>query len=714
MALPDSHFLEVEFTAGVWTDVTAYTDGVLGAQTQYGRTTQYGAPQAASLGITLDNTDGRFTPLRQTLKDGVTPHPYWPNVLPRKRIRWGYVKAAVRYIRFTGYITGWPPGLLNGFYEQVAISATDRSLQLQRFKMRAPILQEMDFWNTVYAPGALGFSYYWPLTDAVGSNQAAANYGPVALSGPTPPTFGDAGGVGPGTGGTGNGTAAVFDGTSKSLGAVVNVADFSAFVWVRPVIPPGGPATMTVLGIDDGNSLLDLELRLNSSMQPEFRHNGGTVTSGTAIPTGQWSLIGVTYAAPNVTLWVNGVSAATGAGAASLGGWNNGAMRIGREATTQNRYYAGSLGHVYYAVGFTSTAAQDVGRYYVAGRVGQGETVDARIARFLRYALLGASSYNLDASTVALDTYEQSDKAPFDAGQELVDSEGGGSALYVDTDDRVRFVTRARLAPGAPALTIDAIVDLDRSTWDPAYDADTLVNSSVGTQSNQAGSVQTLSAIDDPSASTYGPQSGDFTSYALSGADVLANAQSRVAAGRTPGFRLNRIVVNLTTAQNNLWAAAAAVRIGDRIRLTNLPAGAAPTTQLDVIVQGWADSYSLDAGYSIAFDTVPADMPAWFILSDATYGRWGCSGSALNADITAGATTMVVASSGGATFTTDGTMYPLTVQIGAEQITLTTAPGGSTSPQTFTGLTRGVNGTTAAAQPGGSTVDLAPASTWTL
>jgi hypothetical protein len=168
MPAPDSYFLEAEFTAGVWTDISTYMDGGVGASVTYGRSTQYGPPQAATLTVTLENTDGRFTPLRQTLKDLVTVHPYYPNLVPRKRIRWGYVKAAVRYVRFTGYVRGWPTGMVNdGSYEQVTLTAVDRSLQLQRYTMKGPIFDGINssaFRQNLYT--------YWPLTDSAARPRA--------------------------------------------------------------------------------------------------------------------------------------------------------------------------------------------------------------------------------------------------------------------------------------------------------------------------------------------------------------------------------------------------------------------------------------------------------------------------------------------------------------------------------------------------------------
>jgi hypothetical protein len=103
------------------------------------------------------------------------------------------------------------------------------------------------------------------------------------------------------------------------------------------------------------------------------------------------------------------------------------------------------------------------------------------------------------------------------------------------------------------------------------------------------------------------------------------------------------------------------------------------------------------------------------VLDDTSYGRLQCSGQTLNTTITNSGTTVVIATAAGQpTFTTVSARYPLKITIGQERITLNSAPGGASSPQTFTGVTRGVDGTPAAAQTAGAVVNLAPAATLAL
>jgi hypothetical protein len=116
----------------------------------------------------------------------------------------------------------------------------------------------------------------------------------------------------------------------------------------------------------------------------------------------------------------------------------------------------------------------------------------------------------------------------------------------------------------------------------------------------------------------------------------------------------------------------------------------------------------------VVFDLTPADNPAVGIWDDNAYGRWQAGASTLNSSLTAGGTTVVIATSSGPTWSTTSGDYPLNIKVNAEIITLNSVPGGSTSPQTFTGVTRGVSGTVAVAQASGSAVDVYQTATYGL
>jgi hypothetical protein len=84
------HVLECAFASSpdtalasqVWTDISAYLDVQAGVKINRGRSDEFSDVSPGSMGLTLKNADGRFTM-------GQTSGPYYPNVVPGKRIRYG-------------------------------------------------------------------------------------------------------------------------------------------------------------------------------------------------------------------------------------------------------------------------------------------------------------------------------------------------------------------------------------------------------------------------------------------------------------------------------------------------------------------------------------------------------------------------------------------------------------------------------------------------
>jgi hypothetical protein len=79
-------------------------------------------------------------------------------------------------------------------------------------------------------------------------------------------------------------------------------------------------------------------------------------------------------------------------------------------------------------------------------------------------------------------------------------------------------------------------------------------------------------------------------------------------------------------------------------------------------------------------------------------GRYDTDGSTLTAGLTAGATTFQVTSPR-TLWTTDPLAFPLDVSMGGERMTVG-AISGSSSPQTFSSVTRAVNGVSKAHSAG--------------
>lgn len=708
--------VEIEFTTGVWTDVTA--DVAATAVTiKYGRTSEFSAPSVATMtGMVLKNPKGNYSPLCQVLTDG-TPAPHYPNVVPRKRIR--YVDA-VAGMRFTGYIEGWPPVIDANGWASVPIIANDRNDQLSRVLLLSPIAQE----QATSAP-----TVSWPLTDAAGATFALENkrQSVQMLTGAgTALVFGD---VGPGVG---DGTGVKFAPSSSSAGQYLQaqipltLGAFTIEVYVNAgtVLPTWATSgTETIMGLDDYSGGFAGIIFLAAGCPSYEDQTGSTINAAASITDGLWHHIAVSRTAVSspVTLFVDGVS--------------QGATATSTASTTVKQV---SLGECVFTVGLTWSPERFQGKAgypaiytramppaeiasHAAARNGYaGDRTDQRIARWLTAAGLTAADWSLDVGKCVVGSYPQSGKSIVAACQDMATSEGGGSAYYVDPMGFVRFTNRWDRTPGAPVMTLDAKVDIDASGYQPSFDELLLVNSVTVTRSDETGTLTTQTAQDPvssaPPPTGYGLSSGAVDTFTVSDVDALALGQSEVAAQANPGFRLPQVVVNLFAAPSTTVAALANMRIGSRIRDINLPISMGPATQFDVIAEGWTEIIGPDSNqHMITFDTSPADNPARGVYDDVVYGRYQCSGQSLNASLTNSATTVVIATAGTLpTFTVVAGAYPLQIQVGAEVMTLTSAPGGSTSPQTFTGVTRGVAGTTASAQASAAVVNLWPAATYTL
>ncbi len=680
---------EIEFTAGVWTDVTADVEFtfVSPPQTHYGRTSQFSQPGPGSETLSLRNPLGRYTPQRQVLTDGVTPHPFWPNVTARKRIRRSYTVGGVTFYRFFGYVKGFPPSLFSGVLPVVPVTATDRVDQLSRVKLKSPIRQEF----TPDTP-----DLWWPLTDDAGSTQAlqapVIGNSPLGLAGAGPAvTFGDNGpGVGDGTGvkfapaSSGSGQCLV--GTLPSGLNLAGAYTIECFVNVGTSMPAwatgGGNEYVLALVLPSGTPPL-LGFYVASGV-PNFAEAVGQAGPG-SIADGGWHHLAAVRTGGVVTFYVDGVSAGTFSGSVDATG---AVLTVGDFATSALSRFQGNIGQI--EISDTALSAARIAAHAATRNGYSGDTTDARIARYLGFAGLTSTDWTLDAGQTTVGTYPQAGKDVISACQDMATTEGGGAAFWVrPSDGDVRFANRRFRDAATPVLILDASVPalLDPDVWDPAFDETTLVNTLPPTG--------------------FGESDADVTTYTLSDQDALNLAQAQVAGNSQPAFRLNQLAVNFHAATTSLYAALGAVEIGSRIRIINVPAAAAPLGTLDLFVEGWTETPT-PTTYRVVFDTSPV-VAERIKLSDATYGRLGCDGQTLNTALTNSATTVIIDTAAGKpTFTTTGGQYPSKIKVGEEVITLTAAPGGSTSPQTFTGCLRGQQGTPVAAQAAGSVVTLWP------
>lgn len=707
MPLPSGIAIKIEFVpgSGTFTDVTADVDSDIGYTIQVGRSSPTGQAQRGTLTFTLTNVDGTYTPGVQVLKSG-SPAPYFPNVATRRRV---YVTApSGSSYRFFGEISSWSPIVVDGALRQTAVVANDLTARTARVTMTGPLRTEM------LSDSPLLF---WPLTDPAGALTGAeqsGNNGP-SLSIPDPSqtalVFGDNGpGVGDGPGVKFAPASQYVGETLQASGLNLVLGAYTVGTWVNfNAVPPAWNEGMLGLGNDfalgNGAAVWGGVSQVNYSF---FNFDAS------------WHYIAASRPAAGgaITLYVDGVARASTATSTATTAFNS--LILGDAGTAGSGVFGGASpsGRILANMGFVAIYGSEltparIAAHFTAGSGFAGETVDARVKRFLGYANVAPADMNIDASTVTCGTYPQAGKDVFTACQDMTATEGGGSVFYM-FNGKYRFTGRHFRKPAAPTLTIDAEKDADGASYQPSVDDQNLVTSATVNRSGESGTLNVLTFEDTAASSTLGFTNVDIVSYTDSDTDAQNLAQSTVAGNSSPGYRFPKLGLDLYTAETNLEAALETVQIGTRIRGSNILPGLAPATQLDVYAEGWTETATTTTR-SIVFDTSAADNPARGVWSDAAYGTWQLSpDAALNAAIAAVATTVVIKNPTGPTFTTAAGAYPLKITVGAERLQLNSAPSGSSSPQTFTGVTRHVDGTSASAQVINAPVTIWPEATFSL
>ncbi|MFE6816853.1 hypothetical protein [Streptomyces sp. NPDC057677] len=154
---------------------------------------------------------------------------------------------------------------------------------------------------------------------------------------------------------------------------------------------------------------------------------------------------------------------------------------------------------------------------------------------------------------------------------------------------------------------------------------------------------------------------------------------------RYPSVRL------MLHAAPHLIPAFLGLTVGDRIRLTNLPAWL-PPGPVDLIVQGWSQVLDLYT-WDVVLNCTPAGPWTVGVLDDPNLGRLDTDGCTLGAGVSSSATSMTLVSSPGPRWIDSAgfpTEFPFDVLIGGEQVRIT-AMSGTTLTQTAT-VVRSING----------------------
>lgn len=142
--------------------------------------------------------------------------------------------------------------------------------------------------------------------------------------------------------------------------------------------------------------------------------------------------------------------------------------------------------------------------------------------------------------------------------------------------------------------------------------------------------------------------------------------------------------------------------IGSRVWRINQPTVAGHNT-IDQVVDGITETIG-PRTWSTEMQASPGAVWDVWEPGDPVLGWLNPSGCTLQTAVGSSTSTLIIATVGAA-WTTSSGAYPVDVELAGEQVTLPSPPGGSTSPQTFTGVVRAVNGV-AKTHPAGRPVTL--------
>lgn len=370
--------------------------------------------------------------------------------------------------------------------------------------------------------------------------------------------------------------------------------------------------------------------------------------------------------------------------------------------------YDGSYG---YAVVNTGGAVEEMTNALLGDTDTYPYTITEALALFTSAARLtdlqatvGVSSAPVNSRYFASIPY--ADRTALDVLLDIATSEAG--IVYHDystsTTQNIVILSRDQSRSSTVALSLDAEADLAEP---PVYSRGVLDTVSQATVSN---SERDVTVTDSTMNSVVGAAGADLQTVMDDVYDMLALGHAELARSNTSSLRVSSVVLDLMTAQNDLYASAFAVTEGELIRTTNLPVSRVGAPYLD----GYASTHTEEIGvdtYTIAWGLLPADAPPEARFDDTTYGRFAfgdgiCTVTGGTAVGTTATGTMTLTWTGSSTLSTSAGDYPMDFDWNGERVTVTTPAGGSTSPRTLTISARGVGNTTARVHSTGERIDL--------
>jgi len=653
-----------------WVDVSAYLRQTSPVEIRRGRADETSTADAATLRLTLDNRDGRFTRLN--------PSGPWYGALGRGTPIRVFVDAGDGpSTRFTGHLSELPPRWdvrgNNRWATIVADGVIRRLAQADAIAspLRAAIIAS--------APVA-----YWPLEDAPGSTTAAS-----AIPGVAPARavavaaqgfarqivrYGDTDGP------AGSYPAAVFPegflGLAGRPPLLAVGAAWTVVAWVKFETSETTALSMRPLRINStpptsgGIGRWQFQVTENQVSVVAYDATGATLgfqqpfVSAPRLPfDGEWHMIGLSASTSGANvaytlLWDDMTSSGT---------------ITGQQLPPVERVEC--IDHTFTAAQVSLRAASHIGVWSGAPTV--ADLLDAASAHEHELAVdrmtRVCTQAGVDFTAVeGADPSEPCGPQPLGTVLDILrDTEHtDGGILAERLDGGLSYVARSALvaaAHGAPVLEI-TVADSELQPDMDVSDTDTHTVTDA-TASREGGSTARL--VDEARIATEGRYTrSDTVNVAVDGR-LPDYAGWMLWQGRGDHYRYPVIPIHLagTPALIPQWTAA---DIGSRVTIPDPPAPL-PPEPIDVLIDGYSETIT-PWSWEVAITGSPAETWRVGTLDDPTFGRLDTAGSRLYTDVDATATSLVVETTQGPPWLTTASHpdeFPLDIEAAGERITVT-------------------------------------------
>lgn len=604
--------LEIEFTTGIWTDVSdRYRAPVT---IHYGRATQFDQIGAGILAVRLDDPDGAVMPDNQG-------SPFFPNVVKGKRIRWTVGKQGQEWCRFVGWIQAWEPRFPQGsiakaYTDVTAVDAlglmalrrmrsnwTERALSMGRLaSINVDAIEATGSTNGWFAQmtnysqdsgvnvsGLYAYNGNWP--NVTFSSDRDVSVGQVVVSSPDS------------------------DGDSNSTIPIVQ-ANHQTVMWLlkTPTEQPavGNPWFCTTVHASGLVQIMHIVCEDNgaSNFRIAAYNAAGAASLGTIrnpITHGQWCVIQLRQnsgTATHLDVLLTDLGTMTTSTLSNI----NVDVRSVRELqfpTGTGKVSAASFGGVIALGQKTGPSAID------ASPTGAQGSLSTRLDGLINACTqLPVSFTKVGTLTTLVVTGTWSDRTALELANEAMLT-GLGICFARPRDSQVLFMGADQCYPVNPSISIDiegemlgdlrlsAAVDNAPTRVQVDYPGGQTVRYDAVAEANGENRQTSVSTIAPVNAASFGSTVADAV-----GDFLLAH--------RTSEMRITQVPLDLAGPVRD-WTAElfdASTTLGGlyptmRIRLANLPASHFGASTRDLYVEGWTEVYADDSA-SITFDTSPA------------------------------------------------------------------------------------------------------------